>query len=71
MAYGSNKMKGNTPMNRKDKKVAKPISKLDLERLDEHAEHHTKEHMRQMKKAMRNGMTFSKAHKAAMKATGK
>jgi hypothetical protein len=71
MAYGSKYMKGNKPMNRKDKKVAKPISKLQQEKLDEHAEHHTKEHMRLMKKAMRQGMTFAKAHQAAMKKHGK
>ena len=39
--------------------------------LARHKEHHTAKHMAFMRKEMKKGMTFTQAHKMAMKTVGK
>jgi len=39
--------------------------------LAKHADHHTKKHMTMMRKLMKDGMSFTAAHKKAMKSVGK
>ena len=45
--------------------------RTNAEKLKEHSKHHTKKHMDMMKKDMKAGMSFSAAHKKAMKKVGK
>ena len=46
------------------------LTKRQAETLKRHAKHHTLKHMKQMKKDMRKGMSFTKAHKNALKIVG-
>ena len=39
--------------------------------MKKHSVHHSAKHMRMMKKMMMEGMSFSEAHKMAMKKVGK
>lgn len=50
------------------------LTKSQMDKLKEHAKEHggmRSKHMRTMKKLMEEGMTFSKAHREAMKEEGK
>ncbi len=72
MAYGSS----SPPPKMKPKMKAKPMMKAkpkmtDADKLKEHKIHHTPAHMRMMRKLMKEGMSFSQAHKKAMKEVGK
>ena len=58
-------------MNAKKPKPLKALTPAQKEKLKKHSVHHTKKHMEQMKMDMRKGMSFSKAHKNAMKKVGK
>ena len=41
------------------------------ETLKKHSVHHTTKHMKEMKIAMNKGVSFTKAHKSALKKVGK
>jgi|TARA_R100000773_G_C4146084_1_gene70282 hypothetical protein len=49
------------------------LTKKQQSLLSKHSDHHSKKHMDEMKKAMtkKNPLTFSQAHKIAMKKVGK
>ena len=47
------------------------LTKIQKERLKRHATHHTKKHMDKMKRDMMKGMSFTEAHKKAMRKVGK
>ena len=47
------------------------LTKRQLETLERHKKHHTKKHMELMKRLMRRGVSFTAAHKQALKAVGK
>jgi|TARA_R100000081_G_C4719007_1_gene116977 hypothetical protein len=47
------------------------ITKQENKTLNKHKVHHTKKHMRTMRFLMKKGMSFTKAHKKAMKEVGK
>ena len=52
----------------------KELTKRQKDTLARHKKHHTNKHMAMMKKAMtrkRNPLTFSQAHKMAMKKVGR
>jgi len=66
MGYGSS----SPPPKMKPKMKAKP-KMTDAEKLKEHKVHHTPAHMRMMRKLMKEGMSFSQAHRKAMKEVGK
>jgi hypothetical protein len=46
------------------------ITKTENNTLNKHKVHHTKKHMRTMRLLMKKGMSFTKAHKKAMKEVG-
>ena len=46
------------------------ITKKQKQTLRKHSSHHTKKHMNEMVKDMRAGISFSKAHKKALKKVG-
>ena len=46
------------------------ITKKQKETLKKHSVHHSKKHLKEMKAAMRKGISFTKAHKTAMKKVG-
>ena len=46
------------------------LSKIAVDKLKKHKKHHTKKHMDFMKKKMSGGISFSKAHKEALKIKG-
>ena len=46
------------------------ITKKQKETLKKHSVHHSKKHMKEMKAAMQKGISFTKAHKTAMKKVG-
>lgn len=52
-------------------KTRKGLSLRQEKTMKRHSKHHTKKHMKFMKNAMLGGMTFTKAHKQAMKEVGK
>jgi hypothetical protein len=58
-------------MNVKKPKGMKALTPAQKERLKKHSVHHTKKHMEQMKTDMKKGMSFTEAHKKAMKKVGK
>ena len=47
------------------------ITKTQTERLKKHSKGHSLAHMSIMKREMRKGASFSKAHKFALRVTGK
>tara|TARA_R100001440_G_scaffold15659_2_gene26573 strand:- start:4488 stop:4637 length:150 start_codon:yes stop_codon:yes gene_type:complete len=47
------------------------LTKRQKDTLKRHSKHHTKKHMSAMKKDMEKGLTFTAAHKKAMKKVGK
>tara|TARA_Y100001935_G_C17156754_1_gene433190 strand:+ start:454 stop:606 length:153 start_codon:yes stop_codon:yes gene_type:complete len=47
------------------------LTKRQKDTMKRHAEHHTKKHIKFMNAKMRAGMTFTNAHKLAMKKVGK
>ena len=47
------------------------LTKSQEETMKKHSVHHSAKHMRMMRKMMMDGMSFSQAHKAAMKKVGK
>lgn len=49
----------------------KELSKSQKETMKKHSVHHSAKHMRMMRKMMMEGMSFSEAHKMAMKKVGK
>jgi len=53
------------------KAVKGKLTERQMEALKRHEEHHTKKHMTMMRKLMREGMSFTQAHKMAMKNVGK
>lgn len=55
----------------KKSKGMKALTPAQKERLKKHSVHHTKKHMEQMKTDMKKGMSFTEAHKKAMKKVGK
>ena len=40
-------------------------------KLQKHSKHHSKKHMKEMKVSMAKGVSFTKAHKSALKKVGK
>mgnify|MGYP003630629622 CR=1 len=46
------------------------INKKQKQILKKHSSHHTKKHMNQMVKDMMSGVSFTKAHKKALKKVG-
>ena len=46
------------------------LSKIAVDKLKKHKKHHTKKHMDFMKKRMVRGLSFSKAHREALKIKG-
>ena len=51
--------------------AAKKLTKRQTATLKKHSVHHTPKHMAFMRKQMRQGVTFTQAHKDAMKKVGK
>ncbi len=51
--------------------AAKKLTKRQTDTLKKHSVHHTPKHMAFMRKQMRQGVTFTQAHKDAMKKVGK
>ena len=49
----------------------KSLSIRQEKTMKRHAKHHTKKHLSSMRKSMLGGMTFTQAHKKAMKEVGK
>ena len=47
------------------------LTKTQQSTLKKHSVHHSQKHMTEMRKAMREGLTFTAAHKKAMKKVGK
>lgn len=47
------------------------IDKKEKKLLKKHSSHHSKKHMDQMIKDMKAGLSFTKAHKKALKKVGK
>ena len=47
------------------------LTKNQEETMKKHSVHHSAKHMRMMRKMMMDGMSFSDAHKMAMKKVGK
>tara|TARA_B100001057_G_C22597057_1_gene851285 strand:- start:574 stop:729 length:156 start_codon:yes stop_codon:yes gene_type:complete len=47
------------------------LTKRQLETLKIHKKHHTAKHMKFMKNKMQQGVTFTQAHKQAIKKVGK
>lgn len=47
------------------------LSEKQLDKLKEHSKHHSAKHMSQMKKDIKSGMSFTAAHRKAMKSVGK
>ena len=47
------------------------LTKKQESTLAKHSKHHTKKHMAEMRKSMAKGVSFTKAHKDAMKKVGK
>lgn len=52
-------------------KTRKGLSLRQEKTMQRHAKHHTKKHMKFMKRLMLGGMTFTAAHKKAIKEVGK
>jgi len=46
------------------------LTKRQETTLKNHSKHHTPKHMKMMRIAMRKGLSFTKAHKLAMKKVG-
>jgi hypothetical protein len=57
------------------KKTAKPkvkaLTKKQKDTLRKHSVHHSAKHMAEMKRSIKTGVSFSDAHKKAMKKVGK
>ena len=51
--------------------AAKKLTKRQTDTLKKHPVHHTPKHMAFMRKQMGKGVTFTQAHKDAMKKVGK
>ena len=49
----------------------KGLSVRQEKAMKRHSKHHTKKHMESMKRSMLGGMTFTAAHKKAIKEVGK
>ena len=47
------------------------LTKRQLATLDKHKKHHSKKHMQEMKRLMNKGLSFTEAHRVAMKNVGK
>tara|TARA_Y100001951_G_scaffold96066_1_gene94324 strand:- start:1082 stop:1243 length:162 start_codon:yes stop_codon:yes gene_type:complete len=52
-------------------KARKGLSVRQEKTMKRHSKHHTKKHMMFMRKAMLGGMSFTEAHKRAIKEVGK
>jgi hypothetical protein len=46
------------------------LTKRQLSTLDKHKKHHSKKHMQEMKRLMNKGLSFTEAHRVAMKNVG-
>ena len=53
------------------KKEKKTMTQKQKDKLKEHSKKHSAKHMSAMKKMMKSGASFTKAHNAAKKITGK
>lgn len=53
---------------KKSKKTLTPQQKRAMQR---HSQHHTPSHMREMTRLMLGGMTFTQAHRSAMRTKGR
>tara|TARA_R100000808_G_C2107805_1_gene122843 strand:- start:431 stop:589 length:159 start_codon:yes stop_codon:yes gene_type:complete len=49
----------------------KKLTKRQTAALEKHKVHHTPKHMAEMRRAMKKGISFSSAHKAAIKKVGR
>ena len=56
---------------RKKQPPQKKLTARQQATLKRHSVHHTAKHMAEMKKSMRRGVSFTAAHKMAMKKVGK
>ncbi len=53
-----------------EKKKSTKLTKAQEKKIESHSKMHTMKHMASMKRDMKKGMSFSQAHKAAMKKVG-
>ena len=51
-------------------KASKPLTARQKTTMKKHSKHHTSKHMKEMTRLMMGGMTFTAAHKKAMKKVG-
>lgn len=58
-------------MYKKKPKPMKALTKSQKDKLKQHSIHHTKKHIDAMRNDMKKGISFTQAHKKAMKKVGK